>query len=209
MRLYEISNNQELRPQAAAAYVRNILATSIRKRRGPYGVLTLLGGFDVSSAAIKDGHEEEGGEPHLYWLDYYGTMTEVPFAAHGHASYFVLSILDKCVVLPLLSDHLVFPSLILLLFHSILDDISMLTSHLGTMTRTEAWTTVYQSSSDVWMKFRNVILRHLQSTKSRSLTKMVYGKSNCSRQKHEIHGVDLLFRYKLQILCVFARFERL
>lgn len=28
-------------------------------------------------------------------MDYLGTLTELPFAAHGYASYFVLSLMDR------------------------------------------------------------------------------------------------------------------
>jgi len=31
----------------------------------------------------------------LYWIDYLGTLAEVPFAAHGYGSYFALSLLDR------------------------------------------------------------------------------------------------------------------
>lgn len=48
----------------------------------------LVGGYDTASH-----------EPHLYWVDYLGTMTEVPFGAHGYGSYFALSLLDRCVFL--------------------------------------------------------------------------------------------------------------
>jgi 20S proteasome subunit beta 4 len=44
----------------------------------------LLGGYDTSTYA-----------PHLYWMDYLGTLAEVPFAAHGYGSYFALSLLDR------------------------------------------------------------------------------------------------------------------
>ena len=30
-----------------------------------------------------------------YWIDYLGTIAKVPFAAHGYASYFCLSTLDR------------------------------------------------------------------------------------------------------------------
>jgi 20S proteasome subunit beta 4 len=34
--------------------------------------------------------------PQLYWIDKMGALQEVPFGAHGHASRFVLSVLDTC-----------------------------------------------------------------------------------------------------------------
>jgi 20S proteasome subunit beta 4 len=33
--------------------------------------------------------------PKLYWLDYLAASAEVPYAAHGYAQYYCLSILDK------------------------------------------------------------------------------------------------------------------
>ncbi|KAH6910857.1 proteasome component Pre1 [Coprinopsis sp. MPI-PUGE-AT-0042] len=83
IRLYQIRNTHGLRPSAAASWIRRALADSIRSRN-PYSVNLLLGGYDTASH-----------EPHLYWLDYLGTMTRVPFAAHGYGSYFALSLLDR------------------------------------------------------------------------------------------------------------------
>ena len=33
--------------------------------------------------------------PKLFWLDYLASMAEVPYAAHGYAQYYCLSLLDK------------------------------------------------------------------------------------------------------------------
>ena len=85
IRLYQIRNLYPLRPSAAASWIRRALATSLRSRK-PYSVNLLLGGYDIASH-----------DPHLYWIDYLGTMSEVPFAAHGYGSYFALSLLDRCV----------------------------------------------------------------------------------------------------------------
>jgi 20S proteasome subunit beta 4 len=54
------------------------------RSRNPYNVNLLVGGYDTTERC-----------PHLYWLDYLGTLTEVPFAAHGYGSYFALSLLDR------------------------------------------------------------------------------------------------------------------
>jgi len=94
LRLDQIRNFHERRPEASAAWIRSSLATSLRSRR-PYSVNIIVGGFDISSAAIIEGQEELGGTPKLYWLDYLGTKVEVPFAAHGYGSYFALSLLDR------------------------------------------------------------------------------------------------------------------
>ena len=96
LRLHQIRHVHELRPSSAASWIRRALADSLRSRK-PYAVNLLVGGFDTSKAAVVDGQEELGGEPKLYWIDYLGTMAEVPFAAHGYGSYFALSLLDRYV----------------------------------------------------------------------------------------------------------------
>jgi len=83
IRLYQIRNLYPLRPSAAASWIRRALADSLRSRK-PYSVNLLLGGYDTASH-----------DPHLYWIDYLGTMSSVPFAAHGYGSYFALSLLDR------------------------------------------------------------------------------------------------------------------
>ncbi|PPQ80237.1 hypothetical protein CVT24_006606 [Panaeolus cyanescens] len=83
IRLYQIRNVYALRPAAAASWIRRSLAESLRSRK-PYSVNLLLGGYDTSSY-----------NPQLFWIDYLGTMTEVPFAAHGYGAYFALSLLDR------------------------------------------------------------------------------------------------------------------
>lgn len=76
-------NHIPLRPPAAAAWVRNQLAASLRSRK-PYSVNLLLGGFDPTSST-----------PSLYWIDYLGTLGTVPYAAHGYGAYFALSTMDR------------------------------------------------------------------------------------------------------------------
>jgi len=83
IRLYQIRNLYPLRPSAAASWIRRALAGSLRSRK-PYSVNLLLGGYDI-----------ESHDPHLYWIDYLGTMTKIPFAAHGYGAYFALSLLDR------------------------------------------------------------------------------------------------------------------
>jgi 20S proteasome subunit beta 4 len=83
LRLYQIRHTYPLRPSAASSWIRRSLAESLRSR-SPYSVNLLLGGYDTSLS-----------EPKLYWIDYLGTVSEVPFAAHGYGSYFVLSLLDR------------------------------------------------------------------------------------------------------------------
>ncbi|TQS32869.1 hypothetical protein Golomagni_06803, partial [Golovinomyces magnicellulatus] len=64
-------------------FVRGELASSLRSKK-PYTVNLLMGGVDPVT-----------GKPSLYWLDYLASMAEVPYAAHGYAQYYCLSILDK------------------------------------------------------------------------------------------------------------------
>ncbi|TAQ84369.1 hypothetical protein B7494_g7304 [Chlorociboria aeruginascens] len=81
--LYSMRNNVDLSPSAIANFVRKELASSLRSRK-PYNVNLLLGGVDP----ITD-------KPSLYWLDYLASLAPLPYAAHGYAQYYCLSILDK------------------------------------------------------------------------------------------------------------------
>ena len=80
--LYRLRNGYSLSAHAAASYTRHQLAQFLR--RSPYMVNLLLGGWDPRAAASS-----------LYFMDYLGTMAEVPFAAHGYGSYFVYGLLDR------------------------------------------------------------------------------------------------------------------
>ncbi|KAK8067134.1 proteasome subunit beta type-2, partial [Apiospora hydei] len=81
--LYSMRNESELSPTALAHYVRGELASSLRSRK-PYNVNLLLGGVDPITQ-----------KPKLFWLDYLASLAPVPYAAHGYAQYYCLSILDK------------------------------------------------------------------------------------------------------------------
>lgn len=81
MALYNLRNDVSLSVHAAANFTRKELAIALRKN--PYQVNMLLGGWD-----------EENG-PALYYIDYLASMTKIPFAVHGYASFFVSGILDK------------------------------------------------------------------------------------------------------------------
>ncbi|KAK6453402.1 20S proteasome subunit beta 4 [Trichoderma asperellum] len=81
--LYSMRNETELSPSGLAHFVRGELATSLRSRN-PYNVNLLMGGVDPIT-----------GKPSLYWLDYLAALAEVPYAAHGYAQYYCLSLLDK------------------------------------------------------------------------------------------------------------------
>ncbi|KAF9244736.1 hypothetical protein DTO013E5_8849 [Penicillium roqueforti] len=81
--LYSMRNDTELSPSAVANFVRGELARSLRSR-SPYTVNLLLGGIDPVTE-----------KPHLYWIDYLASLAPLPYAAHGYAQYYCLSILDK------------------------------------------------------------------------------------------------------------------
>ncbi len=77
--LESFRNDRPMSTHAASAYVRNELATALRK--GPYHVDMLLGGVD-------------GGRPELYFLDYLAACVRVNHGAHGYGSRFVGATLD-------------------------------------------------------------------------------------------------------------------
>ncbi|KAJ3136529.1 Proteasome subunit beta type-4 [Irineochytrium annulatum] len=83
VQLYEIRNGVALSTQAAASFTRRELANSLRSRN-PYNVNLLVAGFDPKTST-----------PALYWLDYLASSVKLNFAAHGHASYFVMSTMDR------------------------------------------------------------------------------------------------------------------
>ncbi|KAF1815485.1 N-terminal nucleophile aminohydrolase [Eremomyces bilateralis CBS 781.70] len=83
IQLYSMRNDTHLGPPAVASFVRGELARSLRSRR-PYTVNLLLGGFDSITE-----------KPSLYWIDYLASCVPLPYAAHGYAQYYCLSILDK------------------------------------------------------------------------------------------------------------------
>ena len=88
----------EMGTEEIAHYVRKQLADSLRSR-SPYQVNLLIGGIEPEVASgnlgIQQAQANKTHTPRLYWIDYLGAMTEVPFAAHGYASYFCLSTLDR------------------------------------------------------------------------------------------------------------------
>lgn len=81
--LYSMRNETDLSPAAVSNFVRGELAKSLRSRK-PYTVNLLLGGWS-----------ELDKKPSLYWIDYLASVAKVPYAAHGYAQYYCLSILDK------------------------------------------------------------------------------------------------------------------
>ena len=85
VQLYTMRNATDLGPHATASYVRGEIARGLRSRDSSAGYVNLLlAGYDTVHS-----------RPKLYWMDYLGTMADVPYAAHGYTNYYVLSILDK------------------------------------------------------------------------------------------------------------------
>eukprot|EP00834_Sanchytrium_tribonematis_P002015 NODE_55_length_29507_cov_0.809712.p18 type:complete len:223 gc:universal NODE_55_length_29507_cov_0.809712:16721-16053(-) len=76
--LYSIRYD-ELTPNACAHYVKQQLAEGLRSR--PYQVNCVIGGFDKVGK--------------LYWIDYLGSIQELPFCAQGYSQYFCMSTMDK------------------------------------------------------------------------------------------------------------------
>nr|KAJ3422721.1 radical S-adenosyl methionine domain-containing protein 1 [Polyrhizophydium stewartii] len=83
VRLYGIRHSIELSPNAVASFTRREMAESLRSRN-PYHVNVLIAGVSPKT-----------GVPELYWIDYISNMCKLNFAAHGYASYFCLSTMDR------------------------------------------------------------------------------------------------------------------
>lgn len=82
MALYEINNGLRLSTFAASNFIRGELARALRK--GPFQTNLLLGGYDANAGAAS-----------LYYIDYLASSNKVNYGCHGHASNFLLSILDR------------------------------------------------------------------------------------------------------------------
>lgn len=80
--LYRIRNGYSMSPSAAANYTRHELAEALRQKVNIVNLL--LGGYDKTS-----------NTPSLYFMDYLGTLAEVPYGSHGYGSYFTYSLLDR------------------------------------------------------------------------------------------------------------------
>ncbi|KAJ3091736.1 Proteasome subunit beta type-4 [Quaeritorhiza haematococci] len=83
VQLYGMRNGITLSTKGCANFTRREMAESLRSR-SPYNVNVLIAGTDPKT-----------GIPELYWIDYLASMVKVPFAAHGYASYFCLSTMDR------------------------------------------------------------------------------------------------------------------
>lgn len=82
IQLYKMRNGFELAPASAANFIQRNVADSLRSR-SPYQVNCLIAGYS----------DKTGGE--LYYLDYLGTMSKMPFALHGYAGYISTSVFDR------------------------------------------------------------------------------------------------------------------
>lgn len=82
-RLYGIRHDIELSPSAVASFTRNQLAKALRSRK-PYQVNVLIAGFDPKTE-----------KPTLNLIDYLASNVELPYAAHGYAAYYTMSLLDR------------------------------------------------------------------------------------------------------------------
>jgi 20S proteasome subunit beta 4 len=82
VQLYGITNDVEMTPSVVASFTRKELANSLRSRK-PYHVNLLVAGFNNKTG------------PELYWLDHLASITRLPFASHGYASYFCMSLMDR------------------------------------------------------------------------------------------------------------------
>lgn len=81
VQLFGLREGYDMESGEIAAFIRHELATSIRSRK-PYQVQTLVGG-------VKD-----NGEGFLSMIDYLGTRCDLPYAAHGYAAFYTMSLLD-------------------------------------------------------------------------------------------------------------------
>ncbi|KAJ8102787.1 nucleophile aminohydrolase [Lipomyces tetrasporus] len=83
IQLHGMRNETELSPPAITSFVRSELAKSLRSRK-PYQVNILIAGYDTATE-----------KPYLYWVDYLASSAQLPYAAHGYAAYYTLSLLDR------------------------------------------------------------------------------------------------------------------
>jgi len=96
--LEEQESGTPISTEAAARFARNEIAQALRKN--PFGVSCLLGGVDIPG----NGDQIDGKcttarpRPSLFWIDQYGSLHRLSYGAHGYASNFLLSLLDREVI---------------------------------------------------------------------------------------------------------------
>lgn len=97
IKLYDMRHEYSLTCSGAAHYARRLCSDALRTR-SPHMTSMLIGGFggkfDLASSSSND-NNAAGEVPRLFWIDHYATLCELPFAAHGYAAYFVLSLMDR------------------------------------------------------------------------------------------------------------------
>lgn len=81
VQLYGLREGYDMDSPEIASFIRHELATSLRSRK-PYQVQALVGGV------------KNGGEGFLSMIDYLGTRCDLPYAAHGYAAFYTMSLLD-------------------------------------------------------------------------------------------------------------------
>lgn len=81
VQLFGLREGYEMQSKEVASFIRHELSTSLRSRK-PYQVQILLGGVD------------ENDKGFLSMIDYLGTRVDLPYAAHGYAAFYTMSLLD-------------------------------------------------------------------------------------------------------------------
>lgn len=87
IKLYELKYGMELNGPATANFMRQELATRLRK--APCQVNILLGAVDFAKTEARE------IQPSLHWMDYMASMVKVNFGAHGYGANFCMSIFDR------------------------------------------------------------------------------------------------------------------
>lgn len=82
--LKELRDQRELSTSEIANFTRAELHQALRK--APVQVNLLIGGIDEDT--------DKNQIPSLYYMDYLASMVQVAYGVHGHASNFLLSLLD-------------------------------------------------------------------------------------------------------------------
>mmetsp|Transcript_20837 Transcript_20837/g.32510 ORF Transcript_20837/g.32510 Transcript_20837/m.32510 type:complete len:212 (-) Transcript_20837:18-653(-) len=79
---------KDISTKAFANYARLELASSLRSESGPYECSLVVAGVDLDS-------KQGTSDSHLYFLDYMGTISQVPYCSHGYGATFAMAILDR------------------------------------------------------------------------------------------------------------------
>ncbi|KAA6391270.1 MAG: putative Family T1, proteasome beta subunit, threonine peptidase [Streblomastix strix] len=109
IQLNKFRNGYSATSHANANWMRYVLAKGLRSQ--PYQCNCVIGAIDVPSLKQEMQTSTEqvqssgssgsnqialtGFKPHLYYLDYLGTLCEVPFCAHGYCGYLLYGLWDS------------------------------------------------------------------------------------------------------------------